>query len=126
LSTTGPPSNQLPTFATNALCHAVNACHSCTGIDPKLISARSLCPGRATALLCANVNKDAIMLLGRWKSDAMLCYLHIQAMTPGFSQHMLDNGIYTFHPQAFCDQQAPVKAPLAIHALLAHKKLYKD
>jgi hypothetical protein len=34
------------------------------------------------------------MLLGRWKSDAMLRYLRIQAMTPRFSQQMLDNGTY--------------------------------
>jgi hypothetical protein len=116
-----------PTFVTNALRHAAHACHSRTGIDPKLISARSLCPGRATALLCANVDKDAIMLLGRWKSDAMpLRYLRIQAMRPGFSQRMLDNGTYTFHPQAFRDQQPPVEAPRAIHTLLAHEKLYDN
>ncbi len=115
-----------PSFVTNALRHAANACALRTGIDPALISARSLRPGGATALLCANVDKDAIMLLGCWKSDAMLRYLRIQAMTPGFSQRMLDHGAYTFHPQAFRDQQPPVEAPPAIHAILAHEELYDD
>jgi hypothetical protein len=115
-----------PTFVTNAMRHAANACHTRTGIDPKLISARSLRRGGATALLCTNVDKDAIMLLGCWKSDAMLCYLRIQAMMPGFSQQMLDNGTYTFHPQAFRDQQPPVEAPPAVHALLVHDELYDN
>jgi hypothetical protein len=70
------------------------------------------------------VDKDAIMLLGRWKSDAMLRYLRIQAMTPGFSQRMLANGSYTFHPQAFRLQEPPIEAPPAIHELLAHEELY--
>ena len=115
-----------PTFVTNALRHAAQACHSTTGIDPELISARSLRPGGATALLCANVDKDAIILLGRWKSDAMLRYLSIQAMTPGFSQRMLQHGAYTFHPQAFRRELPPIEAPVAIHDLLAHDELYDD
>jgi hypothetical protein len=115
-----------PAFVMNALRHAAKACHSTTGIDPFLISARSLRPGGATALLCANVDKDAIMLLGRWKSDAMLRYLRIQAMTPGLSQRMLTHGSYTFHPQAFLNQEPPIEAPAAIHALLAHEELYND
>jgi hypothetical protein len=31
------------------------------------------------ALLCAHVDTDTIQLLGRWRSDEMLRYLHIQA-----------------------------------------------
>jgi hypothetical protein len=31
------------------------------------------------ALLCAKVDTDVIQLLGRWRSDVMLRYLHIQA-----------------------------------------------
>ena len=115
-----------PTFVTHALRHAAYAVQESTGIDPNLISARSLRPGGATALLCANVDKDAIMLLGRWKSDAMLRYLRIQAMTPGFSQRMLSAGNYTFHPQAFQNNDVPNEAPPAIHALMAHDELYED
>ena len=50
-------------------------------------------PGGATALLCANIDKQSIQLLGRWKSDAMLRYLHVHAMNANsrFAQSMLDN-----------------------------------
>jgi hypothetical protein len=30
------------------------------------------------ALLCAKVDTDTIRLLGRWRSDEMLRYLHVQ------------------------------------------------
>jgi len=33
----------------------------------------------AMALLCTEVNLDKVRLLGRWHSNEMLCYLHIQA-----------------------------------------------
>ena len=68
-----------PKHITNALRHAADRVKDITGIPPDAISARSLRPGGATALLCANVDSDAIQLLGRWKSDAMLRYLRIQA-----------------------------------------------
>ena len=118
-----------PQYVTNALRHSANRLQASTGIDPKLISARSLRPGGATALLCANIDRDAIMLLGRWKSDAMLRYLRIQALSPGFSQKMLDHGAYTFHPQAFRDGDLPNEAPPAVAAAAAaldHAELYDD
>lgn len=43
------------------------------------IDARSLRSGGATALLCAGIDRDTTQLLGRWRSDAMLRYLHVQA-----------------------------------------------
>ena len=115
-----------PTYVTNALRHAAASCQAATGIVHSLLSVRSLRPGAATALLCAQVDKDAIMLLGRWKSDAMLRYLRIQAMTPGFSQLMLTHGAYTFHPQAFREASLPNEAPPALHAILAHEELYEE
>ena len=48
-------------------------------IKPQDIEARSLRAGGATALLCAGVDTDLIQLMGRWKSDAMIRYLHISA-----------------------------------------------
>ena len=85
-------------------------------------------PGGATALLCAGIDKDAIQLLGRWKSDAMLCYLCIQGASLQFNyaQQMLDAGSYTFHPQVLADDGLPNEAPVAVAALLAHNELYKD
>jgi hypothetical protein len=40
---------------------------------------RSTRAGGAMALLCAGVNFDRIRLLGRWRSDKMYRYLHVQA-----------------------------------------------
>ena len=87
-----------PAFITNGIRHAAKHLQPTTGIDPYLLSARSLRPGGATALLCAGVASDAIQLMGRWKSDAMLRYLRVQAITQmhAFSQCMLDHGSYTF------------------------------
>jgi len=116
------------TFITNALRHAATSVQDTTGIDPALISARSLRPGGATALLCAGIDKDAIQLLGRWKSDAMLRYLRIQAASLQFNyaQQMLDAGAYTFHPQVLADDGLPNEAPVAVAALLQHEELYAD
>jgi len=111
---------------TNALRLAGRYCHRQTGIDPNLLSARSLRPGGATALLCANIDKDAIMLLGRWKSDAMLRYLRIQAMAKTFARKMLAHGNFTFHPQAFRDAQPPLQTPPSVQQLLQHTELYDD
>jgi hypothetical protein len=49
------------------------------GFLPVDISARSLRAAGAMALLCAQVDTDVIRLLGRWRSDEMLRYLHVQA-----------------------------------------------
>ena len=99
---------------TNALRHSAADLESLTGIPPKLLSARSLRPGGATALLCANIDSDVIKLLGRWKSDAMFRYLRAQAHihSAQFSQKMLNSGRYTFAPQpADVSQPIPREAP---------------
>jgi hypothetical protein len=49
------------------------------GLSPGDISIRSLRSSGAMALLCGNVDTDRIRLLGRWRSDEMLRYLHVQA-----------------------------------------------
>jgi hypothetical protein len=74
-----------------------------TGIDPQLLSARSLRPGGATALLCAGIDPDVIQLLGRWKSDAMLRYLRVaaHAHSAPLAQRMLDAGAYSFAPNTY-------------------------
>jgi hypothetical protein len=121
--------NVKPTLVTNALRHSAKILQPITGIDPDLISARSLRPGGATALLCAGVDKDHIQLLGRWKSDAMFRYLRIQAATKNFAQLMFDNGAYTFAPGVytpgvFNPDALPQQIPLNIAA--AHQELYND
>jgi hypothetical protein len=70
------------------------------GFLPKDISARSLRASGAMALLCANVDTDRIRLIGRWRSDEMLRYLHVQAepVMRHFSSRMLSGGHFTLLP----------------------------
>ena len=49
------------------------------GFQPCDISARALRAGGAMALLCGQVDANIIQLVGRWRSDEMLRYLHLQA-----------------------------------------------
>jgi hypothetical protein len=50
--------------------------------------------------LCAQVDSDVIRLLGRWRFDEMLCYLHIQAepVMRDFASHMLTHGNFVLTP----------------------------
>ena len=71
------------------------------GFESKDIEARSLRSGGAMALLCGNVDTtDKISLLGRWKSDAMLRYLHVKALPLSyrFSERMIAHGNFTLYP----------------------------
>jgi hypothetical protein len=70
------------------------------GFLPKDISARSLRAAGATALLCAQVDTNIIRLIGRWRLDEMLRYLHVQAepVMWHFAQQMLTHGAFTMHP----------------------------
>ena len=106
---------------TNALRHAAERVSDKTGIDHMLVSARSLRPRGATALMMAGVDTDHICLMGRWKSDAMFRYLRIQAATHarGFAQKMLDSGAYTFAPALYKQGSAlPLETPAAYRAVL--------
>jgi hypothetical protein len=61
------------------------------GFLPSDVSARSLRAAGAMALVCAKVDTDIIRLIGRWRSDEMLRYLHVQAepVMRGFAPRML-------------------------------------
>ena len=78
------------------------------GFLPKDVSARALRAGGATALLCANVDQHVIRMLGRWQSDAMLRYLHLQAqpVMRQFASLMLTGGNFTVEP----GQEVPMLA----------------
>ena len=58
------------------------------------------------ALLCGNVDHNLIQMLGRWHSDAMMRYLHLQAqpIMNKFAKAMFNDGNYTFLP----DETVPV------------------
>jgi hypothetical protein len=70
------------------------------GLDPSEIDARSLRVSGAMALLCAHVDTDMIKLIGCWRSEAMLRYLHIQAapVMQNFASMMLAGGHYSLLP----------------------------
>lgn len=70
------------------------------GFHARDVSARSLRAAGAMALLCAQVDTDYIRLLGRWRSDEMLRYLHVQAapVMRHFSRRMLQQGQFTMPP----------------------------
>jgi hypothetical protein len=61
------------------------------------ISIQSLHSSSVMSLLCAKVDTNMIRLLGQWRSDEMLCYLHIQTL-PLIAPHaaqMLRHGHFT-------------------------------
>jgi hypothetical protein len=66
-----------PKAITAVLQQAVHVAGPSIGFLVSDVSARSLRAG-GMALLCAHVDKDTIRLLGRWRSDEMLSYLHVQ------------------------------------------------
>jgi hypothetical protein len=50
------------------------------GLDPADTTVKALRATGAMALITARIDSDLIRLLGRWQSDAMLRYLHVQAI----------------------------------------------
>jgi hypothetical protein len=70
------------------------------GFLPSDISARSLRASGAMAMLCANIDPTRIRLLGRWRSDEVFRYLHVQAepLMRHFSSQMLQGGNFTLLP----------------------------
>ena len=81
-----------------------------------------------TLLRCSGINSDAIRLLDRWKSDAMLRYLRIQAaaVTHSYAQLMLDHGAFTFAAGAFDAIALPKDAPATLHGVWDHSELWDD
>jgi len=89
-----------PADITTMLRTAATALGPSIGFLAKDISARSLRAGGAMALLCAHVDTDTIRLIGRWRSDEMLRYLHVQAepIMRDFAKKMLLDGAFTLLP----------------------------
>ena len=117
------PTPAKSTCVTNAIQHAAKVHKPHTGILANEVTARSLRPGGAAALLCANVGTEAIVLLGRWKSDAMFRCLRVQATTSAHSQLMLDARNFTFMPSVFERAGLPNKTPLEVAQLAAAEDL---
>ena len=89
-----------PSIITATLQEAVAVLGSDLGFLPSDVSARSLRAAGANALLLARVDTDIIRLIGRWRSDEMLRYLHCQAapLMSDYARKMLTGGQYTLHP----------------------------
>jgi hypothetical protein len=70
------------------------------GVLPTEINAKSLRSTGAMALLNQNVDHNRIRLIGRWQSDAMLSYIHVQAhdIMSDYSSLMLQGGDFTLIP----------------------------
>ena len=80
------------------------------GLAPSEISARSLRAGGAMALLCAKVDPDIIKLVGRWRSDEMLRYLHLQAypLMHNLAPAMATHGSFTLLPMGLPAAAIPI------------------
>ena len=70
------------------------------GFNTTDVSARSCRAGGAMALLCGRVDTSIIQLVGRWRSDVMLRYLHLQAgaLMSDLSATMLQAGAFHLIP----------------------------
>jgi hypothetical protein len=110
------PATNLATYYVNGVSHPVMPTQITTalrsgvllfdpaelGFLPADISARSLRAAGAMALLCANVDTDIIRLIGRWRSDEMLRYLHVQAepIMRHFASKMISLGDFALLPNS--------------------------
>ena len=79
---------------------AIQALGHTVGLSPPDVSIRSLRASGAMAMLCANIDPDRIRLLGRWRSDEMLRYLHVQAypIVRDLAPAMINGGGFTLLP----------------------------
>ena len=111
------PSSVTAARITSMLRLSATALSAQLGLPCSRLSARSLRAGGAMALLCAKVDTDIIRLVGRWRSDEMLRYLHLQAypLMHTFARQMHNHGSFTLLP----GQTVPAAAiPLLDHVAL--------
>ena len=89
-----------PNMISTAIKQAVTLVGPSLGFLASDVSARCLRAAGANALLNARVDPEIITLIGRWRSDKMLRYLHVQNSTvmKNFAAQMLNNGDYTLIP----------------------------
>ena len=91
-----------PRDITRTIQQAVKSIVINLGFLPSDVTARSLRAAGANALLLADVDPNIIRLIGRWKSDEMLRYLHVQAapLMEQYAKKILHGGVYTLLPNA--------------------------
>jgi hypothetical protein len=91
---------------------------SLTDFSASVISARSTRAGGAMALLCGGIDSDRIRLIGRWHSDEMCRFLHVQAqpIMSGVAAAMLRGGNYrrnSPHHHPWCPTISRSSGPIA-------------
>lgn len=98
---------------------------SCSVLGPTLglkssdISARALPAGGAMALLRSRVDPTVIRMVGRWKSWAMIRYLHKSATeTNDLAARMVIGGNYSLTTHAFLPQDAVYLLASVGHAVV--------
>ena len=95
-----------PKHITKALKDCVTFLGADLGFLATDVTARCLRASGANALLLAKVDTDIIRLIGRWRSDEMLRYLHVQAapLMSDYARRMLQAGHYTLIPNQLVPQ----------------------
>ena len=98
---TGIWKNINPTIISKTLKTIITSCGLNLGFEAKDVSALSLRAAGDIVLFCAGVDSNIIKLIGRWHSNEMLIYLHMQAepLTRNFSKLMITQGKYSLLPQ---------------------------
>jgi hypothetical protein len=88
------------TVEVDVLRQAMAANYHQMGVHASEISARSLRTGRAMAMLFGKIDINSIIMMGRWHSDAIMWYLHVQAQPNigNYAAKMFNEGTYTFQP----------------------------
>jgi hypothetical protein len=95
-----------PNDVTETLRHAMRLNLHRTSIKAADISARSVRAGDAMSMFFGKIDINNIRFMGRWHSDAMMRYVHVQAqpIVGRFAEVMYNNGAYTFQP----DETVPI------------------
>ena len=72
-----------------------------TGIAADQLASRSPRAGGAMALFCGKDDFDHVKMLGRWRSDAKVRYLHLQAqpIMKKFAVAIFNDKNFTFLPE---------------------------
>jgi hypothetical protein len=91
---------------TDILQHTMTMNYYLTGIHASEISVRSLRAGGAMAMMCSKIDMNNIHMMGRWHSDTMMRYLHVQAqpIIERYAAKMFNNSTYTFQS----DETVPI------------------
>ncbi len=101
------PNKVTASYLTTCILDSVTALGPDLDFLPSDMSACCLRAAGATALLLAQVNPDVICLIGHWRSDEMLRYLHVQAypLMKDYARKMLSAGQYNLIPNHLVPQR---------------------